>query len=111
MLNLHQKKKKKNYYQSFTEIAENVTNEIEKLRVRYLLTYPKQIVDPGIQRNSLFAHPENILIAMITDDTEHVRELELRRILKARHTSTTRSLRRFRLQILKFCVHRLHENE
>ena len=70
---------KKNCNQSFTEIAENVTNVIAKLRVRYSLTDPKEIVDPVIQRNSLFDHPENILIAIITDDTEHVRELELRR--------------------------------
>ena len=104
---------KNNYNQPFTEIAKNVTNEIEKLRVRYLLTDPKKIFDPGIQkqRNSLFVHPENILIAMITDDTEHVRVLELRRILKARHTLTTGSLRHFRLSILKFCVRRQHVNE
>ena len=78
----------KNYNQSFTEIAENVTNVIEKFRVRYLLTDLKEIVDPVTQRNSLFAHPENILIAMITDDTEYVRELELQKILKASHTLT-----------------------
>ena len=40
---------KKIIIQSFTEIAENVTNVIEKLWVRYLLTDPKEIVDPGIQ--------------------------------------------------------------
>ena len=79
--------------------------------VRYLLTDPKEIVDPRVQRNFLFAHPENIHIAVITDDTKHVRELELRRILKICHTSATKSLRQFRLPILKFCVRKLHENE
>ena len=50
-------KKKKNYNQSFTEIAENVTNEIEKLRMRYLLTNPKEIVNPAaIQKSSLLAY-------------------------------------------------------
>ena len=73
-----------------------MTNEIDKLRVRYLSTGLEEIVNPVIQQNSLFAHPQNILIAMITDDTEHVRELELQRILKACHTSITRSLRQFR---------------
>ena len=53
---------------------------------RYLSTDLKEIVDRVIQRNSFFAHQENILIAMITDDRELVRELGLRRILKARHT-------------------------
>ena len=33
---------KKNYNKSSTEIAENVTNEIEKLRVSYLLTDLKE---------------------------------------------------------------------
>ena len=54
---------------------------------RYLSTDLKEIVDRVIQRNSFFAHQENILIAIITDDRELVRELELQRILKARHTS------------------------
>ena len=90
MLSLYQKI----YNQSFTEIAEILTNEIEKLRVRYFSTDLNEIVDPVIQRNSLSDPPRIILIAMITDDTEHARELELRRI--ARHTSITRSLRQFR---------------
>ncbi|KAK4883739.1 hypothetical protein RN001_000010 [Aquatica leii] len=30
----------------------------------------------------IFAHPENILLAMLADDRKHVRELGLRRILK-----------------------------
>ena len=68
---------KQNYNQSFTEIAENVINEIEKLRVRYLLTDRKEIVDPVIQRNFLFANRENIFIAITSHDTEHVREFEL----------------------------------
>ena len=65
MLSLYQK----NCNQSFTEIAENVSSEIEKLTVSCLFADPKEIVDPVIQRNSLFAYIENILIAMITDDT------------------------------------------
>ena len=82
----------KKYNQSFTEI---VTDDIKKLRVTYLSSGLKEIVDPVIQTNFLFAHPQNILLAMITDDTKHVRELELRRILKASHTSIIRSLRHF----------------
>ena len=38
----------------------------------------KEIADPVIKRNYIFVHPENILIAVITDDTEHVCELGLR---------------------------------
>ena len=70
---------------------------------RYLSTDLKEIVNPALQKKSFFCPPiamiiaTNILIAMITDDREHVRELGLRRILKAHHTTTTRSERQFRL--------------
>ena len=43
------------------------------------------IIIPVIKRNAYFAHPENILLAMINDDREYVRELGWRRIKKARH--------------------------
>ena len=51
---------------------------------RYLPTELKAIVDPVIQRNSYFAHPENVLLAMVTDSQQHIRKLGARRILKAR---------------------------
>ena len=35
--------------------------------------HPFRIVDPVIQRNSYFAHPENLLIAMATDERPHIR--------------------------------------
>lgn len=62
---------------------------------RYLPETLKKIIDPVIQRNGYFAHPENILLAMITDERKHIRELAARRILKARsmsHPSTSRLL-------------------
>ena len=70
---------------------------------RYLSTDLKEIVDPVIQRKSFFVHPGNILIAKIIDDRG--RELGLQRILKARHASTTRSVRQIRLPT------RLHGND
>ena len=83
--------------------CKDVPNHIFHLiRSRYLSTDLKDIVDLVIQRNSFFAHSENILIVVITDDREHVRELGLWRILKARQTSTTRSVQQFRLPILHF---------
>lgn len=45
----------------------------------------KGVIDPVIQRNAFFCHPENMLLAMIVDDREHIRELGYRRILKARN--------------------------
>jgi len=49
---------------------------------RYQTDELKAIVDPVIQRNSYFAHPENLLRSMMTDDRPHIRELALRQILK-----------------------------
>lgn len=52
---------------------------------RYVLsTELKAVIDPVIKRNSYFVHPENLLLAMLSDSEKHVRELALRRILKAR---------------------------
>ena len=69
-------------------------------RSRRLSSDLKEIVDPVIQRNSFFAHPENILIPMITDDREHVRELGLQRIHK--HTIVLKNLRQLRLPTINF---------
>ena len=44
---------------------------------------------PVIQRNSYFAHPENILLSMVQDDRKHIRELGWRRILNARDSAKT----------------------
>ena len=51
---------------------------------RYLSTELWEIMDPVIKRNRYFGHPENLLLAMICDQHEFVREIGLCRILKAR---------------------------
>lgn len=51
---------------------------------RYLTDELKAIIDPVIQRNGYFGHPENILLSMITDERREIRELGIRRIIKAR---------------------------
>lgn len=63
---------------------------------RYLSSEHKAIIDPVIQRNGYFAHPENLLLAMLTDPQTHIRELAARRILKARSTGKV-GLRLFQL--------------
>lgn len=68
---------------------------------RYLPTELKGKIDPVIQRNSYFAHPENLLIAMLTDTEPHIRELAARRILKARSIKKNK-LRMFELPVVKF---------
>ena len=51
---------------------------------RYLKDELKTVVDPIIQRNGYFGHPETIILSMITDDRQPIREFGLRRILRAR---------------------------
>jgi hypothetical protein len=70
---------------------------------RYLEKPLRDIVDAVIQRNGYFGHAENILLAMLSDERPHIRELAYRRILAARneHRSTT-SVRQFRVPLLNF---------
>ncbi|GBO22924.1 hypothetical protein AVEN_119397-1 [Araneus ventricosus] len=49
-----------------------------------LSRYLKDVIDPVIKRNEFFGHAENVLISMLADYRNHVRESALRRILKAR---------------------------
>lgn len=66
---------------------------------RYLPTDLRSIVDDVIQRNVYFSHYENIILAMLTDEHNHIRKLAYRRILAAQeeNASTDTTLRRFRV--------------
>lgn len=66
---------------------------------RLLLPEVRSVIDPVIQRNAYFCHPENLLLAMLADEREHVRQLALRRILKAKQQPKT--------GISKFVIRRL----
>jgi hypothetical protein len=68
---------------------------------RYLPQNLKAVVDPVIQRNAYFAHPENILLCMFGDDREVIRELGYRRIVKAR-SSKHKTIRQFVIPPLNF---------
>ena len=73
---------------------------------RYLPIELKKIVDPVIQRNAYFAHPENLLISMATDERLHIRQLALRRVLAARaisdETDDKSTVRMFKIPPLNF---------
>lgn len=72
-------------------------------RSRYLSDELKSIIDPVIQRNGYFGHPENILLTMLGDERKHIRELALRRILKARlKLRLPNKIRYFKLPPLNF---------
>src|SRR6218665_3506865 len=67
------------------------------VKSRYLSPKPKRIVDPVIHRNAYFAHPENLLLAMMTNHRQHIRELGLRRVMKARAAHHSGQIRRFKV--------------
>ena len=61
----------------------------------------RDIVDNVIQSNGYFAHPENILLAMLWDERRKMRELAVNRIISAK-THNTRELKKFEIPILNF---------
>jgi hypothetical protein len=72
---------------------------------RYLAGELREIVDAVIQRNAYFAHPENILLAMMSDERPNIRKLAIKRVLAARaDTSTTATIRAFKVPSLIFGV-------
>jgi hypothetical protein len=68
---------------------------------RYLPDDLKTVVDGVISRNAFFAHPENILLSMLTDERNYIRLLAIRRILKARENKQE-GIRRFTVPVIKF---------
>ena len=76
-------------------------NNVLKLCNKFLEDDVFEVVKPVIQRNAFFAHPENILIAMINDERPHIRELAWRRVLKARSQSSE-VVRQFKLPEINF---------
>ena len=70
---------------------------------RYLDTKHKAVIDAVIQRNGYFCHTENMLVAMLTDERKHIRELACRRILAARKAAKSpATIRQFRVPRLNF---------
>ena len=55
----------------------------------------KKIMEKSLKTNSYFAHLENILLNMMNDERQHIRELAVQRILEAR--SSHDSIRNFKL--------------
>ncbi|PZC78138.1 hypothetical protein B5X24_HaOG202589 [Helicoverpa armigera] len=69
---------------------------------RYLSEDIKALLDPVIERNAYFAHPENLLLSMLTDDNKHIRELGCRRIIKARGLRQATMMRSFVIPKINF---------
>lgn len=69
---------------------------------RYLSNELRSVIDPVIERNSYYAHPENLLLSMLLDERKEIRELAMRRILRAR--SEQYGLRVFHVPKLNFAA-------
>lgn len=73
-------------------------------RSSYLPDGYKKIVQDVLQRNSYFAHPENIILAKLHDGRVAVRELAVQRIQDARSSEVGESniIRQFKVPLLDF---------
>ena len=70
---------------------------------RYLENDLKYIADAMNRRNEFVGHPENVFLAIIADERAEIRELGLRRILKARSESaSSKNIRIFQLSKISF---------
>lgn len=67
---------------------------------RYLPEHLLAVINPVIERNGFYAHPENILLAMLDDDRKHIRELGWKRILGA--AQTNEPVRKFVIPAIAF---------
>lgn len=70
------------------------------VKTRYLSSSQKKVIDPVIQRNGFCGHPENVLLAMITDERPHIRGLVLTRIMKARLHVSANKIHKFQVPLL-----------
>lgn len=69
---------------------------------RYLPKCLKAIIDPVIQRNAYFAHPENILVTMLFDARYEIRHIAMEHIKQARRNSDNSCVRIFKPPSLNF---------
>ena len=69
---------------------------------RYLDKKYLDIIDPVISRNCYFAHPENILLSMLSDSRRDLRVLAVNKIIQARQSNDNTSIRKFSVPKLNF---------
>jgi hypothetical protein len=70
--------------------------------IRYMGLKEKETVQKVIQNNAYFAHPENLLIAMLSDNKLSIRKFAYNKVIEARRNAPTNTLRQFIPPILNF---------
>lgn len=86
-----------------TEGARHVFESIQ--RAKEVPKAYRDVMHKYIQNNAYFAHPENVLLSMVTDERPQVRRLGIERIIKARQVDQGQgagSIRPFQIPKLNF---------
>ena len=71
----------------------------------YMQDKHKKVVYNCLQNNGYFAHPENVIVAMLTDSRKTIRQLAIRRIMAARNKSNiaeSACVRQFKIPKINF---------
>ncbi|GBL84233.1 hypothetical protein AVEN_118628-1 [Araneus ventricosus] len=83
-------------YQSVKDGSKHIFKVVQS--TRHLPYNIKRIIDPAMKRNTFFCHPENMLLPMVDDERQNIRESGYSRILKARtQNQKVKSVRLLRL--------------
>lgn len=85
---------------SISDGPKNLFKSIEMSR--FLPIHVRNIIDPVIERNGYFAHNENVLLSMLTDENINIRKLAVDRIIEARATQNSDVIRTFRVPKINF---------
>ena len=93
-------------------MVQRFSEEICSQRELFEGTNLLSIVLQSVQQNCFFAHPENLLLAMLGDEDVNIRAKAVRMIIKTRHTQEAHEgqsenviVRKFRLPQCNFSTH------
>ncbi|BES87539.1 Hypothetical protein NTJ_00345 [Nesidiocoris tenuis] len=71
-------------------------------RSSFLPQKHREVVHGVLQRNAFFAHPENIILAMLHDRKKEIRQMGVKKILEARTAVQKEEIRKFENPRLNF---------
>ena len=90
-----------------TKGAQNLFRAVELLRVQPEVV--QRVVRSVIQRNAYWAQPEQLLLAMVADEQQSVREEAVRMITAARQCEAGDEVRPFTIPALRFGAERYND--
>ena len=90
-----------------TKGAQNLFRAVELLRDQPEVV--QRVVRAVIQRNAYWAHPEQLLLAMVADEQQSVREEGVRMITAARQCEAGDEVRPFTIPALRFGAERYND--